>query len=333
MKAISTVLFSTAMILMCACQSTQPNLSQDKLTADTMQPSSLEAQELSAHEPEEDKEPTGLEQLDAIWDSLDRSPIPQLNYSWSDWHFDEDVMPDNLPPQVFYQDDPIPYQLSMQIRTTIFYHRTDFYPPEYDYAELVQKGYSLPDQLLQAAIFHSDPLDMGRYESSPQYGYDVPYYADYPNHIVSATVRFMARNGYYLSNIYSGKDVREKAHQLFGKNIEIFDHSIDPYLYFSEADIYCQQGDFGGPVWPYPQIIRYEKLDNGYSCDAVISNAVYPDELPWVFDENIHQLPLTKENFESATAHLKLWRYTFTWEGDNLILSKLETLRDGKERH
>lgn len=58
MKAISTVLFSTAMILMCACQNTQPNLSQDKLTADTMQPSSLEAQELSAHEPEEDKEPT-----------------------------------------------------------------------------------------------------------------------------------------------------------------------------------------------------------------------------------------------------------------------------------
>ena len=51
------------------------------------------------------------------------------------------------------------------------------------------------------------------------------------------------------------------------------------------------------------------------------------------FDENIHQLPLTKENFESATAHLKLRRYTFTWEGDNLILSKLETLRDGKERH
>ncbi len=243
------------------------------------------------------------------------------------FHNDEDwwIMRDTgdeylaeLPPQLL-MDEPYCYELAVTIM-----HVNDFggtrWTKEFNGIEN-----ACLDDLLLIALYRTPNIDFPVSFSS-ETGFKS---AEYPNHpLVDALNREWAEKGHDSTALYYAQEVEKTFDFLFGyrflKSDGTFDHhDVSPYDYLPDEAVYSQCGDWGGPMWFYPQVTSYEKTADGVTAEAVSIFAL-DKETPLEEDD----VPLTKENFMELTNRRDWMRYTFKTAGDGrLVLDGVQYIR------
>ena len=303
-----------AALLLSSC--TQPPAPASGASSSAAQ--STESSSQGAPEPGNTPEAVSiLEQMDALYAQLDTAPLPQQeNGLWLGYIDLAKGTLEHLPPQLI-KNEPRAYELAQQIRAVLF--PQDNLP--YDFTSL-EEAYR--PALLQTAIYHTAPLDLNWSWDAETNTLVVSTYQD---HVISALLKNELTEGRYPTAAYSGQDVRATMRTLYGDELDYADMDVSPYYYYAREDVYFQMGDWGGPMWRYPQITAYTETDETVVCEAVI---IYALDKETPLEEN--GTVLTPQNFESLTAKYPKFRLTFTKADDGrLTLSAWQTLRKAAE--
>lgn len=171
------------------------------------------------------------------------------------------------------------------------------------------------------ALFHTAPIDF-----SWEMGREGEFSCDAPNHILAALVKRELESGRTPVAVYYADEVHKTAQRLFGPDARITDGDEQPYYYYAKEGVYLLTENLGAAT-AVPQILSYQKTENGYQAEAVL---VYREEgtggdLGSGLSYNAQGL--NKENFAQVTASAPRLQYVFRQDGENLILESLTTRR------
>lgn len=143
---------------------------------------------------------------------------------------------------------------------------------------------------------------------------------------------------------YDARPVREKAYEIFGKRIELYDGmgllagSYPLYVYSKDDDAFCLMGGFGSMLGIHHNLYRAEKTGNSislYVVAAIVDTRGAGQEEDFYgmvsglgSDERYPYHPNSSENTDIMEYADKLdkFKWTFVWNGENYVFERLERI-------
>lgn len=254
-----------------------------------------------------------LEQMDALYAQLDDSRKPEQDYSMITYEYDAQTMPPQLA-----LDEEEAYEIAALVMNYLYFGGNIL--EDFDEIDNIYRP-----AMIQTALYRTTPIvyDWQYSMGDGQYEYLGPF----DNHVISALMKHEVEEGRALSDFVYADSVEKNIRQLFGDEVDFYHMDLDPYYYYAREGVYARAGDFGGPMYPYPQITAYERTEDGLTCELTLVHSL-DRETPM----NAGGEDLTAENFEEATASLAQYRYTFATAPDgHYILASLKTVRPAVE--
>ena len=262
----------------------------------------------------DDSEFSIMAEMDRLYAQLNREKLPlSKEIAWLE---NDPERLASLPKQLII-DTPEAYEYALLIRNYLFIGRNVLE----DFDDVSSMPFT---GVIETALYHTTPIE-GRWAwyGGRENGYEGPF----DDHVLSAFVKNEAEQGRGPSDIYYVDDVVNTLYRMFGKDVDLYHRSAEPYIYYARDRVYTRIGDFGGGWVGYPMLTAMEPTQNGMVCEVVIADALDNETPTKAFD-----VDLTRENFYDATHNLPLYRYTFEKaENDSLILKSLVTVRSGAQ--
>lgn len=168
------------------------------------------------------------------------------------------------------------------------------------------------------ALFHTAPIDF-----TWEMNREGAFTPSDPKHVLAALIKREIESGRLPVAAYYADEVKKTAAALFGEDARLTNQDIFPYYYYEKEGVYLLMEELQTGESAVPQILSYEKTQDGYTAEVVLVQSV-GGKL------QLNGEALEKGNFTEKAAQEPRLRYTFVESGERLVLKSLEVKRPGQ---